>query len=309
MPPSTASEDLFTSLLTEQDVLCQLPQTSRDDFLAALVGHAARRHGLANPDAILQSVIARERSASTNIADHVAVPHARIAGLPRPLLIVGTSRNGVFFRENATVPAHLVLLVLVPRESPAIYLQVLAGLAPILSKSASLAQAGSLSSPADVVRFLRNGGMSLPDCVCAADIMSPVSVSRLDTNSVKDAIDLIVKNRISDIPVVDKEGDIVGVVTAGAILRVCIPDYFLWMEDLSRFRHFEPFATLLETEADIWLKDVTSEEYAAVQADQPAIAVAEVMARHNAGVCYVLDGAKLAGVISLPHFFDKIFRD
>ena len=308
MPQSASSEDLFSSLLTEQDVMCRLPATTRDAFLAAMVEHAAARHGLGNPAEILKSVVDREQTASTNIADHVAVPHARIAGLPKPLLIVGTSKNGVLFREDAAVPVHLVILVLVPRESPAIYLQVLAGLAPIF-KSDAVAQVGELAAPADVVRFLRNGGMSLPDYVCAANIMSPVTVSLLDTNSVKDAIDLIVRNRIADIPVVDKDGDIVGVVTAGAILRVCIPDYFLWMEDLSRFRQFEPFATLLATEADVWLKDVTDEEYAAVQADQPAIAVAEVMARHNTRVCFVLDGTKLVGIITLPHFFDKIFRD
>ena len=39
------------------------------------------------------------------------------------------------------------------------------------------------------------------------------------------------------------------------------------------------------------------------------IAVAEALARKDAGVCYVTDGGKLAGVVTLPHFLNKVFRD
>ena len=81
------------------------------------------------------------------------------------------------------------------------------------------------------------------------------------------------------------------------------------MEDLSGFSNFEPFAALLRKEASTWLADITSDDYASVSVDQPAIAVAEALARKDAGVCYVLDGDKLAGVVTLPHFLNKVFRD
>ena len=51
------------------------------------------------------------------------------------------------------------------------------------------------------------------------------------------------------------------------------------------------------------------EAAAAVPADRPAIAVAEAMARHRTNVCYVTDGGKLAGIVTLPHFLNKVFRD
>ena len=158
--------------------------------------------------------------------------------------------------------------------------------------------------------FFRRGASEMPSEVCAADIMSRPAAILRETNSVKDAIDMIVRTGLSSIPVVDKEGDLVGVASADDVLRVCIPDYLLWMEDLSAFSDFQPFATLLRKESSTWLADITDDDaYAAVQANRPAIAVAEAMARRKAGVCYVLDGAKLVGVVTLPQFLKMVFRD
>ena len=104
-------------------------------------------------------------------------------------------------------------------------------------------------------------------------------------------------------------GYLVGVASARALLRLCIPDYLLWMEDLSGFSDFQPFETLLRKESHTWLSDITDDDYASVQADGPAIAVAEAMARRGTDTCYVLDGARLVGVVTLPRFLHNVFRD
>ena len=122
-------------------------------------------------------------------------------------------------------------------------------------------------------------------------------------------IDLIVRTGLTEVPVVDKEGELTGVASADEVLRLCIPDYLLWMEDLSGFSNFEPFAALLRKEASTWLADIMSDEDASVSVDQPAIAVAEAFARKDASICYVLDDGKLVGVVTLPHFLNKVFRD
>ena len=143
----------------------------------------------------------------------------------------------------------------------------------------------------------------------ASDLMVPPPEVLRETDSVKDAIDLIVRSGLTEVPVVDKEGELTGVASADEVLKLCIPDYLLWMEDLSGFSNFEPFAALLRKESSTWLADITSDDYACVSVDRPAIAVAEALARKDAGVCYVTDGGKLAGIVTLPHFLNKVFRD
>jgi CBS domain-containing protein len=236
------------------------------------------------------------------------MPHARLEGIEETLVAVATSEKGVRF-PGSQDPVRLVVLVLAPASAPAGYLRVAAGVARRLQDPAFLDEIVARTTPADVCAFFRRGSAELPAEVCAADIMErPAAVLR-ETDSVKDAIDLIVRTGKTEIPVVDKEGALVGEASADEVLGLCIPDYLLWMEDLSVFSNFEPFATLLRKESSTWLADITSDDYASVTVDQPAIAVAEALARKDAGVCYVLDGDKLAGVVTLPHFLNKVFRD
>ena len=273
-----------------------------------MIRRIAERHDVGDPAEVLRAVIAREEESSTVITSDVAIPHARLDHLDAPLVAVATSAGGIRFRDNAP-PVHLVILILAPAHDPSLYLKVASAAARLIVTPDFAKNAAACTSPAELVKFFQRGGMRLPDYVCAADMMTPPSHTLRDTNSVKDAIDLIVRTGLSEIPVVDKEGDLVGVATADAVLSLCIPDYLLWMEDLSGFSSFEPFATLLRKESSTWLADITSDEFACVSVDRPAIAVAEAMARHKAAVCYVVDGAKLAGVVTLPHFLNKVFRD
>jgi CBS domain-containing protein len=107
---------------------------------------------------------------------------------------------------------------------------------------------------------------------------------------------------------VDKEGDLVGVVSVSALLNVCLPDYLLWMDDLSPIQDFEPFAEVLRKEHNTWLHEIISERYAFVQVASPAIQIAAELARQNTAHCYVLNGKRLAGVITLRAFLHIIFR-
>ena len=304
LPQDDASAPLFT----EQDVLCRTLYKNREQLLEAMIRRIAEQHDIGDISEVLKAVVAREEESSTVITSDVAVPHARLDNLDTARVAVATSAEGIKFRDNAP-PVHLIILILAPSHDPSLYLKVAAAAARLIVTPDFAKNAAACETPAALVKFFQRGGMRLPDYVCAADMMIPPVYTLRDTNSVKDAIDLIVRTGLAEIPVVDKEGDLVGVASADAVLRVCIPEYMLWMEDLSSFSNFEPFGTLLRKEGSTWLADIMSDEFASVSVDRPAIAVAEAMARHKAPACYVLDGAKLVGVVTLPHFLNKVFRD
>ncbi len=309
MSKPLSQDDAPAPLFTEQDVLCRTPVKNREQLLEAMIRRIAEQHDdIGDISEVLKAVIAREEESSTVITADVAVPHARLDNIDTARVAVATSADGIPFRDNAP-PVHLVILILAPSHDPSLYLKVAAAAARLIVTPDFAKNAAACETPAALVKFFQRGGMRLPDYVCAADMMKPPAYTLRDTNSVKDAIDLIVRAGISEIPVVDKEGDLVGVASADDVLRVCIPDYLLWMEDLSSYANFEPFETLLRKESSTWLADITDDDYASVQADGPAIAVAESMARRSADVCYVLEGARLVGVVTLPRFLHNVFRD
>ena len=151
--------------------------------------------------------------------------------------------------------------------------------------------------------------MVLPDYVCAADIMSRDVVRLRERDTLERAVDTLVEHGIVDVPVVDEEGDLVGVVSAYELLRVCLPDYILWMEDLSPVLNFEPFAEVFKKEGKTWLTDVMSLDYPTVAEDVPAIQVAKEITRRGARQVFVVAGRKLVGVITLQDFVNKLLRE
>ena len=107
----------------------------------------------------------------------------------------------------------------------------------------------------------------------------------------------------------DRDGDLRGIVRAGELLRVCLPEYLLWMDDLTPIANFEPFALVLENERKTWLREILVTEFPCVEPDAPAIQVAGEMTRYGASRCYVREGGRLVGVVELPRFLSKIFRE
>jgi CBS domain-containing protein len=242
------------------------------------------------------------------VANGIAIPHARIMDLQRPYVGIATSEQGIPFAEDEP-PVHLILLVLIPRDQPGLYLQILRALASILRDRTAAKAVSRLRTPDEVMRFFERGGMVLPDFVCAADIMEDTFISLRDNDNLKTCIDCFISQQINEIPVLDRDGDMVGVVRAGALLKVCLPEYLLWMSDLSPIVNFEPFTTVLRNEQHSCLSDILLQNFASVQMKAPAISVAGEMIRHNASRCYVLNGKKLIGVITLSRFLSKIFRE
>lgn len=305
--PSKSSLSL-TSFFSADDILIRQEEVSRNQMIRQLLTHMANGHGLSEIDTYYNAIIERENTSDTIVSTGIAIPHARIETLQRPYVGVATSEHGVTFSESEP-PVHLVLLVLIPRDQPGLYLQILRALANILRDKDASRTVSQLKTADEVMRFFERGGMQLPDYVCAADIMRDDFIALRDGDSLKSAIDCFITQRLSEVPVVDHDGDMIGVVSAGTLLRVCLPDYLLWMSDLSPIINFEPFTSILRNEQNTWNSDILKTEYAAVQMKAPAISIAAELTRRNASKCYVLNGQKLMGIIDLPIFLKKIFRE
>jgi Kef-type K+ transport system membrane component KefB/mannitol/fructose-specific phosphotransferase system IIA component (Ntr-type) len=103
------------------DEMCGLIETSG-------AGHVTAK-------SITEAVRAREELAGTGVGDQVAFPHARMAGLERPILTFGRSVKGVDWDAPDGVPVHLVFLVLTPGGDYGTQLMIMAALSKTLSQA------------------------------------------------------------------------------------------------------------------------------------------------------------------------------
>jgi len=96
---------------------------SRREAMAELVTLACQHHDL-DQVAIERRVWAREELVATGIGGGVAIPHARIAGLKEPIVVVGMSDAGIDFDAPDGQASHVVFLLLTANEEPAAQIEL-----------------------------------------------------------------------------------------------------------------------------------------------------------------------------------------
>jgi Kef-type K+ transport system membrane component KefB/mannitol/fructose-specific phosphotransferase system IIA component (Ntr-type) len=64
------------------------------------------------PERLLRIVAEREQVVPSGWDDHLAIPHARVDGLTRPLVVVGKSEEGIDFDARDGKPAKLIIMIL-----------------------------------------------------------------------------------------------------------------------------------------------------------------------------------------------------
>ncbi|HEY7825935.1 MAG TPA: cation:proton antiporter [Candidatus Acidoferrales bacterium] len=99
------------SIVTGKLFLPNIDGHSRKDILEQMCTAAANSVSNA-PERFLRLVMERERVAPSGWQDGLAVPHARVEGLPHPVVVVARARGGVDFDARDGKVARLIVLIL-----------------------------------------------------------------------------------------------------------------------------------------------------------------------------------------------------
>lgn len=288
------------------DIFPNQKDISHDELIRTLLLHIARKHNLSCADCHLKEIM--DNVSDTILPNGVAVPHVRIDDIDKPLIAVATAPEGIDFVAGED-KVHIVVLILIPRDQPILYMKVLRTLSTVLRKRKAVTTAAKLKSAAELMNFFESDGLHLPMFIFAEDLMRKDFVTLHSSDNLKTAIDCFIAEGMGEIPVIDDDGDLISVVNAGTLLRVCLPEYLLWMSDLSPIINFEPFTNVIKNEENTCLSDIMHTDFANVQDRDPAVSVAGELTRRKAFKCYVLKDKKLVGVIDLPLFLNKVFRE
>jgi PTS system nitrogen regulatory IIA component len=298
----------FSSLFGPAEIICQTELTDRDAILLKLLHVLARKQEIGNVQEIYKAVQERENEMPMIVGPGIAMPHARLSTINKIIVGVATSKQGIVYSRGVDKVVKLIVLTISPKASPAAHLQAVSSVAKICQDPATADVIAELPTAKKVWEFFDRGDVTLPSYVRACDIMKPVRVKLHEHDTLEKAITLFVRHGLQDLPVVDKDNNLVGVVTTYELLRVCLPDYILWMEDLTPILNFESFVEILHNESKTWLAEIMASEYATVDADAPAIQAAKEITSRKVNQAYVMRGEKLVGVISLGTFLNRVLR-
>ena len=118
-------------LLDEQQVIPRLRSRKPANAIREIVQLVAHTGKIANPEAFLEQVLARERTHPSVVENGVAFPHARTDLVDEIVIGVGRSRAGISFSENQP-RAHLIFVIGVPERLLSDYLVVVGTLARLV---------------------------------------------------------------------------------------------------------------------------------------------------------------------------------
>ena len=298
----------LSALFDERHVVCGLEAMGHVACVRKLVGLLdATGHLKATADEVCKAILRREELVSTQIMPGLAIPHARTDAVEGVRVAVAASPEGVDFGSKEMGPAHVVVLIITPRLATGEYLQALAAVAHCFQQPGSIGRVGAMSKRREVWDFFDTGG-DIPEYVTARDMMTTEFLHMRPADRLKRAIDLFCGHPNIDLPVIDEDGDLVGRVTQADVLRIALPEYILWLDDLSPILHFEPFAEVLKDEEATYVAEVMNEDFPTVSEDAPAIQVARELMRSHARQVMVVRGKKLVGVIRLNDFLTRVLR-
>lgn len=114
-------------------VLPDLDGSTRPEVNRELCQAIAEQEGMPEAEMLYEAVSAREALMGTGIGDAMAIPHARLQTLEKPVLILGRSVPGIEWDAPDGLPVHLVFLLLTPEREEGLQVQILAALARGLS--------------------------------------------------------------------------------------------------------------------------------------------------------------------------------
>lgn len=138
--------------LLAPDGVVELSGSGPGAVLAELAAPVARGLGL-DAAQLTAALAAREKLSSTGVGEGVAIPHARVKGLPQLICCLGRARAGVDFHAIDGKPVRLFMALFAPEGGAGTHLQALSRVSRIF-KSAAFREAALAAPDAVALRGL-----------------------------------------------------------------------------------------------------------------------------------------------------------
>jgi PTS system nitrogen regulatory IIA component len=136
----------ITDLLAPEAVLSSLRAHSKKQLLQELSTRASGLTGLPERR-IFETLFERERLGSTGMGQGIAIPHGRIAGLPRIVGVFARLETPIAYEAIDDQPVDLVFLLLAPEDAGADHLKALARVSRLLRNQVACEKLRAANKP------------------------------------------------------------------------------------------------------------------------------------------------------------------
>ena len=203
-------------LLRRDHLVVPLRHDSLGGAIAELTEALVRSGALADRAAIAGAIDADPARSTVAISPLIVLPHYRTDDVAGPVLALGVTRRPLPAADGEG--ARIVALILAPADATTVYLRTVSGLARALRQPDVVDRLLAARSPDDVLAIPDLAALDVAPSVLAGDIMVHTETARPD-DTLRTAVEKMVRSDARGLPVVGEKGDILGLVTEADVLR------------------------------------------------------------------------------------------
>jgi PTS system nitrogen regulatory IIA component len=126
------------NLLLPEMIIPNVKAADAYGLLKEIVAHLKDRKKITKDKELLTKLLSREKLGSTAIGEEVAIPHCKMKGLKKPIVMLAVSRKGVDFSALDKKPTRIFFLIISCPDNPSLNLQILAAIAHLVRKAKNL---------------------------------------------------------------------------------------------------------------------------------------------------------------------------
>lgn len=117
----------LSDIMVNEAIVPELTATNKEDAVAELVNSLAEAGAIPKKSVqeVTEAILKREGQATTGIGKGVALPHAKLKNIKKPVGTIGRSSDGIDFSALDTKPVYSVILLLSSAENPDEHLQAM----------------------------------------------------------------------------------------------------------------------------------------------------------------------------------------
>jgi CBS domain-containing protein len=160
----------------------------------------------------------------------------------------------------------------------------------------------------EVITIIDRTGINVERDLIVGDVMTSDPVTITPNKTIKEAVNLIFKYKISGLPVVDSVGKLLGEISENDLLRFALPHYEEYLAKKTGQPNVDSLEEILKKSGTITVGDVFVPVPFTVSVDLPLIEAASILLKNKVERLMVITDGKLIGVITKTDIVSKIIR-
>lgn len=125
----------FSDLISHETIDLNLRSKTKETVIKNLVKKASAAHDL-EAKSVLEAVLDRERALPTGVGQGIALPHATLRSIDKPIVALGRTKAGIDFDSIDETPVHLIFLLLTPEGDVPLHLKLLSRISRLCQQPA-----------------------------------------------------------------------------------------------------------------------------------------------------------------------------